>query len=280
MTSNLWIVIPVFNRKHFTRECLQALRRQTVQGFATVVVDDGSTDGTPDMLRAEFPEVVLIDGGGDLFWTADVNMGIQHALDNGATCVMTLNNDTLPTEDFIEKSLQAHQAQPTAVIGALEIDAHTKQIIYGGEKIDWVLATARQLPTGNGQKTGLQAVSWLPGRGLLIPRAVFDKIGLIDVKRFPHYYADVDFTHTALRKGFPNFINYDAKLMTYPEESGDRKNKVKKSLKNYYNHLFSIKGGGNLRDFTRFTLKNCPFYFIPTYLTIGYLRRMGGYFIH
>jgi GT2 family glycosyltransferase len=278
----IWIVIPVFNRKNFTRECLLALRKQTVQSFKSVIVDDGSTDGTADMIRTEFPEVDLVDGGGDLFWTAAVNLGIQYALDHDADYVMTLNNDTLPTEDFIEKTLQGAKQQPNAIIGALEIDVNSKKIIYGGETIDWVLATTRDVihSIPEAQQKGLHKVSWLPGRGLLIPKTVFDKIGLFDAKRFPHYYGDVDFTHTALRNGFPNYINYDAKLMTYPEESGDRKNKVKKTFNNYYNHLFSIKGGGNLKDFTRFTFKNCPFYFVPSYLVIGYLRRMGGYFIH
>jgi len=278
----IWIVIPVFNRKEFTRECLLSLRKQTLQDFKTIIVDDGSTDGTPDMIKTEFPEVVLIDGGGELFWTAAVNMGIQYALDKGAEYVMTLNNDTIPTVNFLEKTVQASKKQSRAIIGALEIDANTKEIIYGGETIDWVRATTRHVIQSipEPQQKGLHAVSWLPGRGLLIPRTVFEKIGLFDVKRFPHYYADVDFTHTALRSGFPNYINYDARLMTYPEESGDRQNKVKKSFKKYYNHLFSIKGGGNLKDFTRFTFKNCPVYFLPSYLLIGYLRRMGGYFIH
>ncbi len=278
----IWIIIPVFNRKHFTRECLLSLRGQTNQDYKAVVVDDGSTDGTADMVRDEFPEVILLDGGGDLFWAAAVNLGIQYALDQGATQVMTLNNDTLPVADFLEKTVLRSRQKPDAVIGALEIDAHTKHIIYGGERINWVLATTKHLLAGvpESQRTGLHAVSWLPGRGLLIPKAVFDKIGLFDAARFPHYYADVDFTHTALRNGFENHINYDAKLMTYPEESGDRQNKVQKSFRKYYNHLFSIKGGGNLKDFTRFTLKNCPPYFVPSYLLIGYLRRMGGYFIH
>jgi len=278
----LWIIIPVFNRRKFTHECLMSLRGQTVRDYKAVIVDDGSTDGTADMVRTEFPEVVLLDGGGNLFWTAAVNLGIRYALDHGATQVMTLNNDTLPVADFLEKTIEGGRQKPNAVIGALEIDAHTKQIIYGGEKINWVTATTRHLlkDVPENRRKGLYEVSWLPGRGLLIPKAVFDKIGLFDVNRFPHYYADVDFTHTALRNGFENYINYDAKLMTYPEESGDRQNKVRKSFKKYYNHLFSIKGGGNLKDFTRFTLKNCPFYFVPSYLAIGYLRRMGGYFIH
>lgn len=74
------IVIPVFNRKEYTRECLLSLKDQTDQRFKVIIVDDGSTDGTEDMLREEFPEVEVLKGSGSLFWTAGVNMGIRHAL--------------------------------------------------------------------------------------------------------------------------------------------------------------------------------------------------------
>jgi GT2 family glycosyltransferase len=119
-----------------------------------------------------------------------------------------------------------------------------------------------------------------PGRGLLIPRLVFEKAGLYAEKELPHYMADYDFTHLVIRHGFKVYCNYDAKLYTFPEEGGDHKLKKKKSLKNYYNHLFSIKGGANLKNFTIYTFRNCPKKDIPVSLVMGYLRRLGGYWIH
>jgi GT2 family glycosyltransferase len=66
----IYIVIPVFNRKHYTKDCLLSLSAQTYSVFKTIVVDDGSTDGTADMLKEEFPEVIVLKGTGNLFWTA------------------------------------------------------------------------------------------------------------------------------------------------------------------------------------------------------------------
>ncbi|MHA6249947.1 glycosyltransferase family 2 protein [Pontibacter sp. CAU 1760] len=277
----IYIVIPVFNRKHFTQACLQSLQRGTNQQYKVIVVDDGSTDGTAEMLRQDFPEVTVLKTEGNLFWTASVNLGIRHALQSGASYVMTLNNDLEVAPDFIQNTYKWIAAKPDAIIGALEMDAATRKPAYGGEIIDFKTNSVRhvlqELPKE--QQVGLHQVSQLPGRGLLIPKAVFEKIGLFDQDRFPHYVADYDFTHTALRHGFELYCNYDARLYTYPEESGERKNRQNKSIKNFYNHLFDIKGGGNLRDFTRFTLKNCPPPYIPYYLANGYARRIIGYLV-
>lgn len=275
------IVIPVFNRKEYTRECLLSLQKQTDQRFKVVIVDDGSTDGTEDMLREEFPEVEVLKGSGSLFWTAGVNMGIRHALKQGAPLIMTMNNDVITDERLIEKMYFWHEQKPEALLGALELDANTQQPIFGGERLNWLLNTIEEvLPTlSKDEQKGLHAVTHLPGRGLLIPRAVIEKIGLFDQDRFPHYIADYDYTHTARRAGFELYVNYDARLLTYPEESGERQIRSTKSFKNYYKHLFDLKGGGNLRDFTRFTLKNCPTPYIPFHLANGYTRRLVGYFL-
>ncbi|WP_299989677.1 glycosyltransferase family 2 protein [uncultured Pontibacter sp.] len=275
------IVIPVFNRKEYTRDCLQSLKKQTDQRFKVIIVDDGSTDGTEDMLREEFPEVEVLKGSGNLFWTAGVNMGIRHALKQDAQLIMTMNNDVITDERLLEKMYYWHEQKPAALLGALEMDANTKQPIFGGERLNWLLNTIDEvLPTLSAEEQkGLHPVTHLPGRGLLIPRAVFEKIGLFDQDRFPHYIADYDYTHTARRAGFELYVNYDARLLTYPEESGERQIRSEKSFKNYYKHLFDLKGGGNLRDFTRFTLKNCPTPYIPFHLANGYTRRLFGYFL-
>lgn len=278
----LYLVIPVFNRKEFTRACLESLRAQTNPAFRVVVVDDGSTDGTGAMLRTEFPEVLLEEGDGNLFWTAGVNRGIRRALAEGATRVLTLNNDVLTAPDFVARMLATADEHPTAVLGALELDAATGEPVYGGETLDWRTNTRRDLleTLPADQHRGLHPVTYLPGRGLLIPRQVLETIGLFDEKRLPHYLADYDYTSVARRHGFPVYCNYDARLSTYPEESGQEITRRQRSLRGYYQHLFGIRGGGNLRNFTHFSLKNCPRPYLPYFLLNGYARRLVGYFLH
>ncbi|WP_303311014.1 glycosyltransferase family 2 protein [Hymenobacter sp. BT730] len=277
----LYVIIPVFNRWAFTQACLISLRQQTEQHFRVIVVDDGSTDGTANALAREFPEVEVLRGNGELFWTAGVNMGIRQALAHGATHVLTLNNDVVVMPDFLEKMMLWARRQPRAVLGALELDANTQQPIYGGERFSWLTHRSafllQQLPAEEHQ--GLHPVTYLPGRGLLIPAEVLRTIGLFDERRLPHYLADYDYTSVARRRGFPVYVNYDARLLTYPEESGQQQTRRKRTVRGYYQHLFGIRGGGNLRNFTYFACKNCPLLLLPLFLLIGYVRRLGGYFL-
>jgi GT2 family glycosyltransferase len=245
------------------------------------VVDDGSSDGTQKMIKEEFPEVILLETTGDLFWTATTNVGIKYALEHGADYVMTLNNDTYATPDFIEKIDYWCKKHPRALFGAFALDAKTMKPVYGGEVMNWKLVRSKSwLEALNSDEfKGIYKVSHFPGRGLLIPKSCFDNIGLFEEIVFPHYAADYDFTHKAIRHGYEVYCNHDAKLLIYPDASGDRDNRKKKSIQNYINHLFGRKGGGNLRNFTIYVFRNCPPAYIPTYWTVGILRRLFGYWI-
>jgi GT2 family glycosyltransferase len=277
----LCIVIPVHNRLEFTKECLDSLERQTQRADKIIIVDDGSTDSTQEVLREWYPDVDVLRGDGNLFWTAAINMGIRHALLLGADMVMTLNNDTVASETFVEKMLEGSRQAPNALIGALDVDSVSKKPYYGGEILNWTWSTSRYLLDSlkEEEQTGLHECSLFPARGLLIPRGVFDAIGLFDEERLPHYMADYDFTLTAARHGFKIFCNYDAVLYTYPEEGGDHKIRKAKTWSNYWKHLFNIKGGGNLKNFTRYTLKNCPPASVLPSLFTGYTRRLIGFWL-
>lgn len=277
----MYIVIPVYNRLHFTINCLDSLRKQTFKDFKTIIVDDGSTDGTAGTLARDYPEVIVLQSPGNLYWTASINMGIKYALATGTEYIMTMNNDVVAPENFIEIMMKWAMAHPKAVIGALEVDAVSNRIVSGGEKINWLTGRhypiIRSLPPE--KQNGLQEVSHLPGRGLLIPRQAFETVGLFNEKLFPHYMADIDYTRQASIKGFTLYINYDGRLYTYPEASGDVENRQRKNLRKYYNHLFTIKGGGNLKNFTFYAFRNCPKPLLPSYLLTGYARRIFGYLI-
>ena len=279
--ADLAIVIPVHNRRAFTEACLAALGRQTVVGFQPVVVDDGSTDGTSELIRECFPSTVVLRGDGNWWWTKSTNEGVHYSLGQGFRYIMTLNDDTVPAEDFIEKMIYWASRNPTALLGAFGVDVSSGAPSYGGELVRWYSASTVSLleVVNEGLGQGLHRVTHFPGRGLLIPAEVFGRIGLFDMKHFPHYLADYDFTHRARRAGYQLYCNYDAVLGVYPAASGSVEALKEKSFHGYLNHLSGMKGAGNLKTFWSFAIRNCPKRWLLLYLPLGFGRRIFGYLI-
>ena len=281
--GKIYIIIPVHNRVDFTKDCLASLEKQTYGQFMTVVVDDGSTDGTSEMVRSQFPEVEVLNGDGSLWWTGGINLGIEFALKQGADYVLTLNDDTILPDNFVEKMVFWASEKPEALFGALEKDYGSKEIMYAGQLApSWAKDQANYLlkDQKSANLAGIQAVKIYHGRGLWIPAPVFESIGLFDTKRFPHYMADFDFTLSASEAGFRIFCNFDAVVYSFPEASGESIIKKKRSINTFHKHLFDVRGGGNLVNFTRFTFKHCPIHLIPPRLLVGYSRRLLGFWLN
>ncbi len=277
----IYIVTPVYNRKEFTRNYLRALEKQTVKAFKVIIVDDGSTDGTSEMTEQDFPNVTLLKEEGDLWWAEATNVGIKYAIEHGASYIMTLNDDTLPEKDYMEKMLKWSKEKPDALLGALAIDSISGKSIACGWLHSWKDVKMIQLveTLNSTELYGLHKVDVFPGRGLLIPVNVFHDIGLYDSKNFPQTVADNDFTYRAKNAGYEIYCNCDAKIKIFPDESAASYYRKNKSLRNYYVHLFGLKGAGNLKRFSILVIKNCPKRYLPKYLIIGLSRRIGGYLI-
>lgn len=280
--SKITVIIPVHNRKLYTIHCIESLYSQeNKHNIEIIIVDDGSTDGTNNEIKKRFPEVHVIIGDGTWWWTKSCNEGIKTALSNQTELLVLLNNDTIAKSDFIKELIKPINQNHNVITGALGLDADTKKPIQTGQVIKWLTASVFKYPIDKRSSyyQGLKEVTHLPGRGLAFHKKLIDNIGFLNEKDFPQYFADFDYTHKARRVGYQLYCNYDAKLLIYPDESGDLANRMNKSIKNYWNHLFGIKGGGNVYKFIKFALRNCPPKYLPFYLPIGIIRRVTGYWL-
>jgi GT2 family glycosyltransferase len=277
----IYIVTPVFNRKDFTQDYLQALRNQTVQEFKIIIIDDGSTDGTAEMIENEFPEVILLKEKGDLWWAEATNVGIRYAMEDGATYIMTLNDDTIPSNNFIEKMIYWSNQEPKALLGAFAVSIENNKAVYGGEIRNWLTGERKFLlnQLSLEDQRGLHEVNIFPGRGLLIPIEVFHKIGLYDSKNLPQTFADYDFTSRAIKGGYKIYCNYDSILKIMSDESTGIRLKKKKTLSNYYYFLFDKRSGGNITSSTIFAFKNIQKPYLLPYLMRNWMSRLIGYWI-
>src|SRR3954470_11353637 len=137
MPMDVDVVVPVFNRWELTRSCLLHLRRQTLEHTA-ILADNGSTDGTAERLRMEFPEVRVVDLGANLGFPRACNAAA--AVGNGDVVVL-LNNDVECPPDFLARLVAPLRARPKAgSVASLLVEPNGELIESFGLAVDPTLA--------------------------------------------------------------------------------------------------------------------------------------------
>jgi GT2 family glycosyltransferase len=109
--TNLSIIIVSWNTKKYMEECLTSLR--TIDGNLSaeiIVVDNASADGTPEMIRTQFPEVKLIETGANLGFAKGNNVGIKEAT---GEYICLINSDVNVPSDCLQKMYSYMEQQPT-----------------------------------------------------------------------------------------------------------------------------------------------------------------------
>jgi len=213
---DLVISIVSWNTADLLRECLHSLRRHTdAAGTHIVVVDNASSDGTPEMVRSEFPEVTLIESGGNL------GFGKAHNLVSLATrepFVLFLNPDTEFVDGVQERMMEVmRKHSDTALVGCrmVNLDGSVQQLGWQWHTSPWtelvsnlVACSAasglvrRILPWHDPLKDGF--VRKLYGGCLLARRSALDQIGWFD-ERFFMYGEDVDLSRRVETSGWRLF---------------------------------------------------------------------------
>lgn len=111
-------VVVNYEQRELLRSCLESLRealRRVEDDYDAIVVDNGSTDGSVEMVREEFPDVRLIELSANTGFAGGVNIGIGHAAGEWVLCV---NNDTTVAPEAVEELLRIAEAS-SGEIGAV-----------------------------------------------------------------------------------------------------------------------------------------------------------------
>jgi len=251
----IYVVIPVYNRKELTRGCLASLRQQDMRDFTVIVVDDGSTDGTSEMIQQEFPDTVLLRGDGNLWWVGSINTGIRHAL---SVCrpddyILSLNDDLIVPPNYLSGLLNAAQAHPGALIGSVETTMDQPEIIKsGGIRVNWKTVKRKVLNKGKSldefPRGHTVAVSKLTGRGTLFPSEMFRKVGLYDEAHFKQC-GDPELPSRAnLKFGYPLFVSYDAVLSSHVGDKTGINDREHYTLSDWREYFFDLRSHFNLKD--------------------------------
>ena len=244
------VLIPAFNRLPLTIRCLESLLAQTDQGMDIVLIDDGSTDGTSEVIRKRFPIVQILSGNGSLWWTGAVNLGIRHVLSSAAPddYVVLVNNDTCLKHDFIARCRATARKLPESLVGSVFVDLSRERIIAGGTKINWYTAKHRTLNYGKRidefPPGHVETVSTLTGRGVMVPCKVYREVGLYDDRHFQQC-GDTELPRRANLKNFPIYVSYD--LVTYNTDPNVELPRRCYRVKEFIDYFFGIRSNNRLK---------------------------------
>jgi GT2 family glycosyltransferase len=254
----VWVCMAVFNRLEYTRKCLRLLTRQTFPDIQVVIVDDGSTDGTLEMLRREHPEVTVIRTDGSLYWTGAMHKGVSCILERAAPddYTLLLNNDLIFGPDLVQKLMEVSRKHPRCLIQAVESCVNDPDTIWaGGVKVNWWTAKHRLInfhrrisdfPQGH-----LERSDWVTGRGVLLEIQVFREAGNFD--NGYQQSGDPEFARRASRSGFRSLVAYDVRVLSY--EKGNNLNEAESfAFSDAWRYYFGVLSNARLRTRWKFAM--------------------------
>tara|TARA_B100001123_G_C15269713_1_gene1009824 strand:- start:978 stop:1835 length:858 start_codon:yes stop_codon:yes gene_type:complete len=265
------VLIACHNRREKTIKCLQSLFNQlNVEKIELKVflVDDGSTDGTRQAVNDLFPNVIIIEGNGNLFWARGMELAWKEALKTKEKFdyYLWLNDDVYLFDTAIKELLKTQRKNTEIIVGSV-CDPVTKHRTYGGWKLasKFIRPFRLKIININGKP---QEIDVFNGNVVLIPNTAYLKIGIID-KIFKHAYADIEYSYRARRHGIIMLLA--AKYVgECPSHTLDYEAYKKLSLFKKISNLFErkVKPPG---DWFRMSYKYGGLFW-PVHFFIGYIK--------
>jgi GT2 family glycosyltransferase len=211
---DLSVIIISYNEKDLLRNCLKSiLSSQTDYKYEVIVTDSGSSDGTADMVRMEFPQIKLLDNKQNLGFSKGNNVAIKQA---SGRLVLLLNADTTIRPDTLDLSIKYIDNHPG--VGAMggkvllptgRLDPSARRRFPNPANAFLRLFGLKSLSDYNitapiDQEMEVDAIM---GAYFLVKREVIDKVGLLD-EDFFMYGEDLDYCWRIKKAGY--------KIMYYP----------------------------------------------------------------
>jgi hypothetical protein len=250
-------VVVNWNGGEVVHECLRSLTRSTYPALTLIMVDNGSTDGSPQAVKQQVPSVQVIENHRNLGYAEGANIGIRMALTQGAQFVFLLNNDlTVDIPAIGELASVLHRNPQAGIVGAKIYRQDDPTRLYCvWEEIRYhhvITQSVGEFELDQGQYDHVREIDCACGAAMMVRREVFERVGLFDPSYFA-YQEQVDFCERARKRGAKILFVPAAKVRHHGEYSLRSRNALQ--VKTYLlrrNSVLFMKKHGNWRTWSRF----------------------------
>lgn len=216
MNPTIYILLPVHNRREITRRFIECLKVQTYQRFHLILIDDGSTDGTAEMIKENICSLTIITGKGDWWWAGALQQGYNWLKKQNipiTDLALIINDDTEFETNFLQNAIESMLNHEHTLLQAQCYSRKTRLLIDGGIHVDWQRLSYEQAVVA-------AQINCLSTRGLFLRVGDFFEIGGFHPKFLPHYGSDYEFTMRAYRKGMTLLTDTMLKLWFDEDATG------------------------------------------------------------
>ncbi len=257
------IVIISFNGREYIADCLKSVQESLAgELYEIIVVDNGSSDGTLEIVKSDFPAVTVIENSGNLGFAVAVNQGIERSR---GEYIFILNQDTRVQSRAIVKL--AERMERDSTIGSIgpklvgfdgkpqsscRAFPHYRHLLFEYTGLAYMFPHSRLFGSwrmGWFDHNDEREVDQPMGAALLVRRGIIEKIGPFD-EQFRIFFNDVDFCRRIKETGYKNWFYPEAIIEHYGGGS-IRKNRPAMILESHramrlylkkYSRTFTEKG--------------------------------------
>jgi len=212
----VFVVVLNWNGLADTIRCLDSLGhlRYPRERLRLVVVDNGSEDGSPDVLRSRYPAITVIENHRNLGYTGGTNVGLRFALAEGAEYIWLLNNDATADAESLSKLVVVGEA--AAGVGLLSpgvYDPDGREVEWAGTVLDAPRRVFVDVVDAEKRSVGVaEGPLLLWGTAMLIKRAAVEAVGWFDDRYFA-YLEDLDYSLRVVNMGMQTRVVRDARIL-------------------------------------------------------------------
>ncbi|HWZ35647.1 MAG TPA: glycosyltransferase family 2 protein [Mucilaginibacter sp.] len=289
MFKPIALILLNWNTPVHTANCIASLKQYCdEQLFDIIVADNGSTDSSLEILKAQYPDLIYIDNKENLGFAEGNNRAIRYAIEQGYTYSLLLNTDTLVDEDIVVKLNRHLETHPNAAgVQPAIYWMHDRAKIWNGKggfnKLTGNMPSSTRLPDVASLDSFEQA-DWVTGCCVLFRNSVLLQSGLLN-KVFFLYYEDVDLSFRVREYGFK--LHYLPGCKMYHEAGASATVKKKEGnlspIIHYYisrNHFWILRRYGNPMLYPLNLLYNGAYYLaLLGYFILRGRKQKAGYLI-